>query len=66
MRRNSSAPSWNEQLVFTEMFPPLCQRIKVQLRHSDSVNDTVIATHFLDLRTISHDGDKGEGKGRNL
>lgn len=50
---------WNEQIVFTEMFPPLCQRIKIQLRESDAVGDTVIGTHFLDLSSISNDGDKG-------
>jgi hypothetical protein len=42
------------------MFPPLCQRIKIQLRESDAVGDTVIGTHFLDLSTISNDGDKGK------
>ena len=30
---------WNEQIVFTEMFPPLCQRIKIQLKESDTVSD---------------------------
>lgn len=29
VKKNSYNPVWNEQLVFTEMFPPLCQRIKV-------------------------------------
>ena len=42
------------------MFPPLCQRIKIQLRESDTVGDTVIGTHFLDLSKISNDGDKGK------
>jgi hypothetical protein len=42
------------------MFPPLCQRIKIQLRESDAVGDTVIGTHFLDLSSISNDGDKGK------
>ena len=59
VKKNSYAPVWNEQLVFTEMFPPLCQRIKIQLRESDTVGDTVIGTHFLDLSSISNDGDKG-------
>ncbi|XP_071746024.1 otoferlin isoform X2 [Lepeophtheirus salmonis] len=59
VKKNSYSPVWNEQIVFTEMFPPLCQRIKIQLRESDTVGDTVIGTHFLDLSTISHDGDKG-------
>ena len=59
MKKNSYSPVWNEQIVFTEMFPPLCQRIKIQLRESDAVGDTVIGTHFLDLSSISNDGDKG-------
>merc|ERR1712018_1065589 len=59
VKKNSYKPVWNEQIVFTEMFPPLCQRIKIQLRESDTVGDTVIGTHFLDLSSISNDGDKG-------
>ena len=59
VRKNSYAPVWNEQVVFSEMFPPLCQRIKLQLRDNDPVNNTVIGTHFIDLKTVSNDGDKG-------
>ncbi|XP_047477393.1 LOW QUALITY PROTEIN: otoferlin-like [Penaeus chinensis] len=59
VKKNTASPTWNEQIVFTEMFPPLCQRVKIQLRDNDAVNDTVIGTHFLDLTTISNDGDKG-------
>ncbi|KAG0710969.1 Otoferlin [Chionoecetes opilio] len=59
VRKNTSCPVWNEQVVFTEMFPPLCQRVKIQIRDNDAVNDTVIGTHFLDLTTISNDGEKG-------
>ncbi|KAK5642921.1 hypothetical protein RI129_009088 [Pyrocoelia pectoralis] len=59
VKKNSYAPVWNEQLVFTEMFPPLCQRIKIQLRDNDPVNPKVIGTHFIDLKEISNDGEKG-------
>ncbi|XP_047105001.1 otoferlin-like [Schistocerca piceifrons] len=59
VKKHSYAPVWNEQIVFTEMFPPLCQRIKIQLRDNDPVNNTVIGTHFIDLKTISNDGEKG-------
>ncbi|XP_024082111.1 otoferlin-like isoform X1 [Cimex lectularius] len=58
VKKCSYAPVWNEQIVFTEMFPPLCQRIKIQIRDSDPVS-SVIATHFIDLKNISNDGDKG-------
>ncbi|GAB1297252.1 Otoferlin [Apodemus speciosus] len=42
-----------------DLFPPLCKRMKVQIRDSDKVNDVAIGTHFIDLRKISNDGDKG-------
>ena len=39
VQKNSYNPVWNEQIVFTEMFPPLCQRIKIQLKESDTVGN---------------------------
>ncbi|XP_076129182.1 otoferlin isoform X2 [Alosa pseudoharengus] len=59
VQKSSYEPIWNEQIIFTEMFPPLCKRIKVQIRDSDKVNDVAIGTHFIDLRKIANDGDKG-------
>ncbi|XP_050298666.1 otoferlin-like [Anthonomus grandis grandis] len=59
VKKHNYAPVWNEQLVFTEMFPPLCQRVKIQLRDDDPVKPRVIGTHFVDLKTISNDGEKG-------
>uniref|UniRef100_A0A4W6EW04 Otoferlin n=1 Tax=Lates calcarifer TaxID=8187 RepID=A0A4W6EW04_LATCA len=59
VQKSCYEPIWNEQIVFTEMFPPLCKRMKLQIRDSDKVNDVAIGTHFLDLRKISNDGDKG-------
>ncbi|XP_048372576.1 otoferlin isoform X2 [Sphaerodactylus townsendi] len=59
VQKSSYEPLWNEQIVFTEMFPPLCKRIKVQIRDSDKVNDVAIGTHFIDLRKVSNEGDKG-------
>uniref|UniRef100_A0AAY4BAX5 C2 domain-containing protein n=1 Tax=Denticeps clupeoides TaxID=299321 RepID=A0AAY4BAX5_9TELE len=59
VQKSSYEPIWNEHIVFTEMFPPLCKRMKVQIRDSDKVNDVAIGTHFIDLRKIANDGDKG-------
>ncbi|KAF0293526.1 Otoferlin [Amphibalanus amphitrite] len=59
VKKSCYSPHWNQQIVFTEMFPPLCQRIKIQLKDMDTVNDTLIGTHFLDLNTISNDGERG-------
>ncbi|CAG5085369.1 Oidioi.mRNA.OKI2018_I69.PAR.g10877.t1.cds [Oikopleura dioica] len=49
---------WNEMLQFTELFPALCQRVQIQVRN-DGMQDSVIATHFLDMSKISNQGDKG-------
>ncbi|XP_062933972.1 otoferlin isoform X5 [Cynocephalus volans] len=59
VQKSSYEPLWNEQVIFTDLFPPLCKRVKVQIRDSDKVNDVAIGTHFIDLRKISNDGDKG-------
>ncbi|XP_052746509.1 otoferlin [Bicyclus anynana] len=57
-KKNCNNPVWNEEIVFTEMFPPLCQRVKVQLRDNRPVQPVTIGTHFIDMKTISHDGDR--------
>ncbi|MCJ8736710.1 hypothetical protein PDJAM_G00015680 [Pangasius djambal] len=59
VQKSCYEPIWNEQIIFTEQFPPLCKRLKVQIRDADKVNDVAIGTHFIDLRKISNDGDKG-------
>ncbi|KAK6628981.1 hypothetical protein RUM43_002798 [Polyplax serrata] len=59
VKKHSYSPTWNEQIIFNEMFPPLCQRIKIELRDNDPVNNTIVGTHFIDLKTISNDGEKG-------
>ncbi|XP_069388583.1 fer-1-like protein 6 isoform X2 [Paralichthys olivaceus] len=60
-QKSTADPVWNEQIVFTEMFPPLCQRIKIQVWDAGSMSDVAIATHYFDLRRISNeqDGDRG-------
>ncbi|CAN9498589.1 unnamed protein product [Ophioblennius macclurei] len=60
-QKSTADPVWNEQIVFTEMFPPLCQRLKIQVWDEGSMSDVAIGTHYFDLRRISNeqDGDKG-------
>ncbi|XP_047457611.1 fer-1-like protein 6 isoform X2 [Mugil cephalus] len=60
-QKSTADPVWNEQIVFTEMFPPLCQRLKIQVWDEGSMGDVAIGTHYFDLRRISNeqDGDKG-------
>ena len=67
MKKNTYQPEWYEKLVFTDLCPSLCQRIKIQLMDSDTAGkDDVIGTHFLDLSKISNDGtrDNNDDKGK--
>lgn len=59
VKKHTYEPEWNEQITFSELFPPLCRRIKIQLKDSDSVTDEVVGTHFIDLSQISNDGANG-------
>uniref|UniRef100_UPI0035900243 otoferlin-like isoform X2 n=1 Tax=Myxine glutinosa TaxID=7769 RepID=UPI0035900243 len=59
VEQNNYEPEWNEEITITELFPPLCNCIKVQIRDSDNVNNVPIGTHKIDLRNISNEGDKG-------
>ena len=60
VKKGCYEPDWNEQIVFTEMFPPLCRRLQIQLRDKDKVNDDVIGTHYIDIAKISNEGEKGD------
>ncbi|XP_022089546.1 otoferlin-like isoform X2 [Acanthaster planci] len=59
VKKHCYEPKWNEQIVFSEMFPPLCSRMKIQLRDKDSVLDDVVGTHFIDMTKISYEGNDG-------
>ncbi|XP_039709686.1 fer-1-like protein 6 [Pteropus medius] len=61
VKKSCADPVWHEQVVFKEMFPPLCRRVKIQVWDEGSMNDVALATHFIDLKKISNeqDGDKG-------
>ncbi|XP_047135991.1 otoferlin isoform X1 [Hydra vulgaris] len=59
IKKHTYMPEWNEQITFSELFPPLCRRIKIQLKDGDSVTDEVVGTHFIDLAQISNDGANG-------
>jgi hypothetical protein len=55
--KNNRGPIWNEELVFNDSYPPLWQRVRVQLRDSELLGSSLIATHVLDLSTISTQGE---------
>lgn len=49
----TSYPVWNEEISFIEQFPPLAQRIRIQILDDAKMGDIALATHFLDLQQIS-------------
>lgn len=49
----TNCPDWNEEISFIEQFPPLAQRIRVQILDDAKMGDIALATHFLDLQQIS-------------
>ncbi|XP_067888777.1 fer-1-like protein 6 [Heterodontus francisci] len=61
VQKSCAEPVWSEQIIFKEMFPPLCRRVKIQVWDEGNVNDVAIGTHYIDLKKISNeqDGDKG-------
>jgi len=61
VQKHTYTPEFNELITFTEFFPPLCKRIKIQLKDSDISANEVIGTHFLDLDEISNSGAKNKG-----
>ncbi|KAL1786542.1 fer-1 4 [Sigmodon hispidus] len=56
VRGEETAPEWNEQLSFMELFPPLTRSLRLQLRDDAPLLDEALATHVLDLRQISNSG----------
>uniref|UniRef100_UPI0037E7A12B fer-1-like protein 4 n=1 Tax=Semicossyphus pulcher TaxID=241346 RepID=UPI0037E7A12B len=49
----TSCPVWNEEISFIEQFPPMAQRIRIQILDDAKMGDIALATHYLDLRQIS-------------
>lgn len=59
MQKGNLNPTWNERLVLCELFPPLCQRIKILLKQVDTLSNITCAVHHINLRSISNAGEHG-------
>ncbi|XP_066595937.1 otoferlin [Prorops nasuta] len=57
------APRFNQRLIFQDAFPPFCHRIGISLKRKnggcEKRSSSVIASHAIDLLTISPGGDYG-------
>ncbi|KAI4471231.1 fer-1-like [Holotrichia oblita] len=56
IQKHTSKPVWNEMLTIAELFPPLCQRIKVVLKVT---NSSLRAVKYINLHSIANDQEDG-------
>ncbi|RWS24122.1 Otoferlin-like protein, partial [Leptotrombidium deliense] len=59
VRKRTRNPVWNEKITFYELFPPLFQRIKLEIRDNQTGTDSRICTHYLSISSISNEGSEG-------
>ncbi|CAL7940390.1 unnamed protein product [Xylocopa violacea] len=53
-------PRYNEKITFREMFPSLCQRVRIAIKHRiDSCRTCVVASCILNMSKISNSGENG-------
>lgn len=57
--KNSSFPVFNEKLTIIDLFPSLCQRIKVEICHGDKMKKHVHSFRYINLKSISNDKEDG-------
>lgn len=50
---------WNERIIFTELFPPLCQRFVINLVYKSRCSSVVQSTRYITLASISNNGPDG-------
>ncbi|EFN60493.1 Fer-1-like protein 4 [Camponotus floridanus] len=54
------SPKFHEGIIFKEMFPVLCHRVRIAIKHRiDSCRTCVVAVHILDMTKISNSGEYG-------
>ncbi|KAH9524694.1 hypothetical protein Btru_027538 [Bulinus truncatus] len=53
-------PDWFQDLRIGLQFPSMCERIKLQIRDWDRLNqDDIVGTHFIPISLISSSGEQG-------
>ncbi|XP_075247387.1 otoferlin-like isoform X2 [Convolutriloba macropyga] len=53
VQQNDYTPEWYEEIVFSEMFPPMCTKLKLELRDKDSLTTSNIGTFVIDINEIA-------------
>ncbi|XP_076302777.1 otoferlin-like, partial [Lasioglossum baleicum] len=53
-------PRFNEKITFREMFPSLCHRVRITIKHRvNSCRTCIVASYILNLSTVSYSGENG-------
>ncbi|XP_025075892.1 otoferlin-like [Pogonomyrmex barbatus] len=61
------SPKFREAIIFKEMFPVLCHRVRIAIKHRiDSCRTCIIAVYILNITKISNSGEYGNIAKRNL
>ncbi|CAH1179264.1 unnamed protein product [Phaedon cochleariae] len=58
-QKHTASPEFNERLKIVDLFPPLCQRMKIEIRFGDTMKKKVISVKYINLKSISNDKDEG-------
>lgn len=54
-------PHFNQKIIFNEMFPSLCQRVRIAIKHRvNTCRTCVVASYILNLAKIFHSGKYGK------
>ena len=52
MKNSTYTPEFNQLITFTEFFPPLCKRIKIQMKDSDISKNEIIGILLVFYSTV--------------
>ncbi|CAG9840211.1 unnamed protein product [Diabrotica balteata] len=58
-KKNTSVLEFNERLSIADLFPPLCQTIKIEACLGEPLRKTVLSQKQISLKHISNDKDEG-------
>ena len=61
VQQNQYSPEWYEEIIFSEMFPPMCTKLKVELKDKHSLTSATIGTFSIDMNEISCE-QEGQGE----
>ncbi|XP_067216226.1 otoferlin-like isoform X2 [Linepithema humile] len=54
------SPRFHEGIIFKEIFPALCRRVRITIKHRiDSCRTCIVAVYILDMTKVSNSGEYG-------